>query len=188
MKRKSYDLAAIERDYRGEYSNLEIGRRHGISEGLVRRLAQKHGWERNLKKRIRQRAEVLLAQQDAQSVTDDEIIDHGAHSRVEILRVQRDDIRNARGAARELMAQLQEQNGAVEALTQAIMRETKDDKSSKRREALMGAVSLPSRAQTLDKLVGALERLIRLERQSYGLDEREEEDSYEERLRHLMGV
>lgn len=59
------DWEAVERDYRaGLLSVREIGLAHGVSHTAINKRAKKHGWDRDLKGKIRAKAEIRLSEVD----------------------------------------------------------------------------------------------------------------------------
>lgn len=169
MKKKaSPDWEAIERAYRaGSLSVRSIAEAYGSKEATVRSRAKVHGWQRNLADQVR-------------TATKDKI------SRI----TSRTD------------------------LTQPDVREDAqivDDESSKRAGVVVAQISRLSRwAEISQRLAKSLEcevtadnrsefarclavgidaelKLIKAERQAYGIDELQHEESYEDRLKRLMG-
>jgi hypothetical protein len=77
--RKPIDWEAIEREYRaGMLSLREIGRRHGVTEGAIRKKAKAESWKRALAAKVREEVREKLVRNDGTQqprATDAEIIE-----------------------------------------------------------------------------------------------------------------
>lgn len=109
-----YDWAAIERDYRtGQYSNRELARLHGPSEGAIRKRAADGNWQRDLSEQIRQRVREktgrAIAQELVKAETDAEIVEQAAEVGAGIVRGHQVLLRKAKGLAETLMDRLETQ-------------------------------------------------------------------------------
>ncbi|MNF07562.1 hypothetical protein D3C80_2077650 [compost metagenome] len=72
-----------------------------------------------------------------------------------------------------------------EEIEEAIDEETAEDSNGMRRASMLAAVALPSNSKTLFQLSAAMKNLQVLERQAFGLDEKEKTDEADE-LSRLM--
>jgi hypothetical protein len=178
-QRAAVNLALIEADYRaGVLSLRAIAKRHGCSEGAVRKWAKKAvdaqgepaPWSRDLKPQVRERAESILAQDPAKSaphvraavrtphpVTQIARTDFGAHDAVlietgarAIVRVV-ETHRSALARAKQLTLTLLDQL------------ESESDRKSQ------APATLSVRAAALRHLVASLQVLVLLERDVYGV-------------------
>lgn len=185
-KRPAPDWDAIEREYRaGQLSVSEIGRQHGISHTAINKHAARHGWVRDLSARVRQAVAARLVSEpvssdkaQGSSFSVETAIDAAAARAVELVRQHRAALRTGRSLVLSLIDELAEASAQRNALVEAIEMETAGDLDSRRRTAMLRAVSLPTRAATVRDLSTALRNLIGLERQAFSLnDEPEREQS-----------
>lgn len=163
-KRPRYDWAAVERDYRtGQYSNRELSRLHGPSEAAIRARAKTQNWQKDLSEKIRQRVKEktsrAVAQEIVQAETDEEIIEQAAEAGADIVRGHQKMLRRAKGLTETLMEQLEEQ------LSRGVLRVM-----SKAGEVAEIDVPLDYAGKTLSNATIAMERVVKLQRQAYGLD------------------
>ncbi len=169
---KQTDWEAIEREYRaGQLSVAEIGRQHGVSHTAINKRAKKEGWERDLSGKVRQVVSARLVSAQVSATNAREAIETAAARGVELVRQHQSSLGRANRIAETLMAELQRGCDRLDEIEDAIAEETGDDPNSNRRNAMLKAVSLPSRAATLRELSQTLKNLIPLERQAFNLDE-----------------
>ena len=171
-KRPSYDWESIEREYRaGQLSVVEIGRQYGCSHTAINKRAKKEGWARDLTKRVRQEAATRLVSDEVSEANAQTAIDNAAARVVEVVREHRKDIGAGRMLVSRMMSELDAATSQQGALEVEILAETGEDSSSRRRNAMMKAISLPSRAGVIRDLGTAMKNLITLERQAFSIDE-----------------
>lgn len=166
------DWEAIEREYRaGQLSVSEIGRQYGVSHTAINKRAKKEGWKRDLSAKVRQEVSARLVSDAVSATNAREAVDLAAARGVEIVRQHRRDIARGRDLTLRLLDELDATTTNVGELEEMISEETADDQSPKRRDAMMKAVSLPSRAGVIKDLSTAAKAWVALERQAFGLDE-----------------
>ncbi|AZE48238.1 hypothetical protein C4K04_2565 [Pseudomonas chlororaphis] len=192
MTTKQPDWEAIERAYRaGALSIRTIAERNGISDTAIRKKAKASGWNRDLSEQVRKEVRNKLVrgevrdEQCANPEHDAEIIDEAAEEGATVVRSHRRDIRKATNLANLLMDDLLMTIQKREEIEDAIVDETAEDTNSMRRSSMLAAVGLPSNAKTLFQLSSAMKNLQVLERQAFGLDEKEKADDADE-LSKLM--
>lgn len=178
-KPNRFDWAAIERDYRtGQYSNRELTRLHGPSEGAIRRRATEGGWQRDLSEQIRQRVRekttLAVTKEIVRAESDEQIIEQAAEAGAEVIRGHQRLLRKAKGLAETLMQRLEEQ---LEQRTITVQ--------LKGGETAEIDVPLDYAGKTLGNATMALERVVKMERQSYGLDA-EDKNSIGKTLKELL--
>ncbi len=153
------DWEAIEREYRaGMLSLREIGRRHGVTEGAIRKKAKAEGWERPLADKVRAAVREKLVRIDGtQSGTqtprasDAEIIAAAAELGKEVQLTHRRDLQQLRAIGSIITTRLAAHlNG-----------ETTDGPFLGEKETV---------GDLLEKLSRVKARLIPLERQAHNLD------------------
>lgn len=192
MTTKQPDWEAIERAYRaGALSIRTIAERQGVSDTAIRKKAKALGWARDLSDQVRKEVRSKLVRgevrndQGANCELDAEIIEEAAEEGAQVVRSHRRDIRKATNIANLLMDDLLTTIKRREEIEDAIAEETADDESGFRRSSMLAAVALPSNAKTLFQLSSAMKNLQVLERQAFGLDEKEKTDEADE-LSKLM--
>ncbi len=192
MTAKQPDWEAIERAYRaGALSIRTIAERNGVSDTAIRKKAKALGWARDLSEQVRKEVRNKLVRgevrndQGANCELDAEIIEEAAEEGARVVRSHRRDIRKATSLANLLMDDLLITIQQREAIEDAIDEETKEDSNGMRRSSMLSAVSLPSNAKTLFQLSSAMKNLQVLERQAFGLDDKEQPGDSDE-LSKLM--
>ena len=134
------DLDAIEKDWKADFlTNVAIGKRHKVTEAYVRKVAKKFGWQRGaavtpppppaLPKEYLRREAPQTADMDDRALSQDLI--------------------------RRMLDELDTVTSHIGELEDLIDTETHDDRDDRRRAAMLKAVSLPVRANTLKLLLMA---------------------------------
>ncbi len=207
MASKGVDWESIEADYRaGMLSVRVIARKHGISESMVRKKAGALGWERALADKVREAVEEGLVRTEVRTLNvkgtqcapahqrspkpanpacDREIIQAAAATGIAVVQAHRKDIQAARGICGLLLNQLHDASQDIEEIEDAILAETQEDTGNVRRNQMMKAVSLPTRAATVRDLSTALKNLVTIERQAFNLDKGEDE---QKKVPHVMHI
>lgn len=178
-KRKPTDWEAIEREYRaGQLSVSEIGRQHGVSHTAINKKAKAQGWTRNLAAKVKEAVSARLVSDGVSSSNARETIEAAAARVVEVVRSHRNDITQGRTLAQALFNELAEGTDPEnrEAIEEAIEAETSGDRDTKRRNMMLRAVALPSRASVLLSLSSAVKNFIQLERQAFNIDGSPDDD------------
>jgi len=169
---KATDWEAIEREYRaGQISVSEIGRQFGVSHTAINKRAKKEGWTRDLSKKVRQEVSARLVSAEVSAANAREAVDAAAARGVEVVRQHRSVIGRGRDLTLRLLDELDATTTHVGELEEMIEEETAGDQSSQRRNAMLKAVSLPSRATVIRDLSNAAKNWVALERQAFNLDE-----------------
>lgn len=180
MTTKQTDWESIERAFRaGALSIRTIADRHGVSDTAIRKRAKAGGWERDLSEQVRKEVRNKLVRgevrddQPANPEDDAGIIEEAAQEGATVVRSHRRDIRKATNLADLLMDDLLLTIRKREEIEDAIEDETREDKNGMRRATMLAAVALPSNAKTLFQLSSAMKNLQILERQAFGLDDKD---------------
>lgn len=183
MSTKQPDWEAIERAYRaGLLSIREIASAQGITHGAVNKRAKRDGWERDLKAKIKAKADSLVSKRTVSTEvstktadTEREIIELNAEVIANIRMAHRGDISRSRRLTNKLLDELEaltdEQGTIKELIAQLKDSDRNDGEGMSDVLALankMGA--LPSRTKTMKELAETLKTLVALERQAYDLD------------------
>ncbi len=187
--RRTVDYEAFCRDYRaGTYpSNVTLGQAYGISESMVRKKIKQFGLERDLQADVKQLAAIKLQRQPSKdapapkaagrSLTPDElVVEAAADVIVRVVHEHRAMLGETRELFNTLHGQLKEAIESRDELAATIDEMTKDDKSRARAARLMRSISMPKHVATLKDLTGVLGAVIKLEREAFGVDDKQDDD------------
>lgn len=176
----SPDWEAIESAYRaGLMSTREIASQHGITHTAINKRAKKEGWERDLKAKIKARAESLVSKREVSKqvstermVSERQLIEANAEVIANVRMEHRGDIRRARNIANSLFDELEAECIDVPALQQLgeLMYQPDDKGYDKLNEIYHKVISMPGRVKSMKDLSDTLKTLIGLERQAYDID------------------
>lgn len=183
MTTKQPDWEAIERAYRaGVLSVREIAASCGVSHTAIQKRAKANGWERDLKAKIKAKADSLVAKREvatqvaSKSVeTEREIIQVNAEVIANIRMAHRGDISRCRNLTNKLLDELEsltDEQGTIKSLIKQFKEgEYEDGEAMADMLALANKIgALPSRTKTMKELAETLKTLVALERQAYDLD------------------
>lgn len=169
----------IERDYRAGLKSLsQIAREHEVSRDRIKRRADKEGWERNLSQKINEAAKNKLNELSAQTVaelpeaeTEEErnrqIVELAAQTQVELVRHHREDIGTMRHISRKMMGKLDE------ALDKGLQVTSVDEQGEPTGEPMFIGMDLETAGKVFNNLTNGYQRLVQLERQAFGMDEKD---------------
>lgn len=187
-KKPATDWEAIEKDYRlGQLTVREIARRFDVSHTSITRKAEKLGWMRDLSDEIRAKTQAALlrttpdAPRERTTPTRDDIA-VAVQTNVALIREHRSDIGQTRSAVKRLIDELHDTLSNLDEIEEDIHEETEapdgqaeskaeEQARFKRRQRMLAAVALPSRATVVNTLASALKTLIPLERQAFNLQD-----------------
>ena len=179
------DWERIELDYRAGIKTLrQIAEEHGITHGAVNKRAKRDGWERDLKAKIQQKADALVSRSSVSTpvskeskIAEREVIEANAHAVANVRLAHRTDIQRTRRITMALLEELEGQTGAeaVDLLSKLgdLMRSDDDKGQDKLNDLYHKIISLPGRARTMKDLGESLRVLVALERQAFGLDDKD---------------
>lgn len=191
---KAVDWAAIESEYRAGITPLrKIGSTHGVSDVAILKRARKEGWERNLKARIRAKAENLVSKAVVSTAlvskkpfaNEAQVVDLNAAAQAAITIEHRADVRRARATVQSLMGELETYGIArddLEALAEVAacrkLGEEADKKTlEKAIDAMLAGSSFPARVGAAHKLADALVKCVTLERVVAGISDDDRGDT-----------
>ena len=191
---KKTDWEAIERAYRaGVLSIREIASHHEVSHTAINKRAKKEGWDRDLKAKIKAKADALVSRREVsrevsreQAETEREIVEGNAEAIANIRMAHRRDISRSRAITNKLLDELEAVTDGREMFEElGEMLRSPDDKGADRlNEIYSKVISLPGRTKTMKELAETLKTLVTLERQAYDLDDndkgREDLDAWTE--------
>jgi len=184
-KKPPIDWERVELDYRAGVKSLrEIAEGRGVSHVTISKRAKKLGWTRDLSKKIQSKADELVNRAQVNSevnsvsdVSERETIDANAQAIAEVKTAHRRDISRSRRITLALLDELELQTGAeVVALLEQLgdaMRQEDDRGRDSLNDLYQKVVSLPGRAKTMKDLGESLRVMVTLERQAYGLDDKD---------------
>ena len=195
------DWERIELDYRAGVKSLrEIAEGSGVSHVAISKRAKAQGWTRSLKAKIQAKADDLVNKAMVNSqvnsvnpVSERETIDANAQAVASVKMAHRQDIQRARRITMSLLEELELQTGrdTVVMLEQlGEMLRSEDDKGQdKLNDLYTKVISLPGRAKTMKDLGESLRVLVALERQAFGLDDKDNRpvDALTELLHDIAG-
>jgi len=158
----AFDWEAVERDYRlGRWSLRELSAKHGPSEGMIRKKAKAGGWEKDLSAQIRARVQQKVTQAERRERADVDIVEEASEVVAEIVRGHQRIIAKTRDQLERLQLRI---DGMLE------------DKESAPEQI----------ARTIGTTTQAVERTIKLERLSVGLDDGDKTSSTGRSLAELL--
>mgnify|MGYP007011823198 CR=1 FL=1 len=179
LSRYNYDWEAVERDYRtGRYSLSELSAMHGPARSSIDKRAKTHGWEKDLTGAVRQRTRekvvrAALSPEALEALDGDDagIVEEAATLNAAVAAGHRKQLTAWRAILDKYTTRLDEQ------LTRGSL--TVQTKSGDVAEV---DVPLDYVGKSLSAGTQALDRVVRMERESYGLDAEEADQTPESRL------
>ncbi|HBQ3071395.1 MULTISPECIES: hypothetical protein [Klebsiella/Raoultella group] len=189
------DWEAIETAYRaGMMSLREIAAQHGISEGAIRKRAKRDDWSRDLNAKVKERADDLVRKAEVRkqvrtetALSERVLIEATAEVVAAVRMEHRGDIRRAREITNALFDELGAECADVDSLRKLgeLMLSPDENGRDKLNEIYHSIISMPERVKAVKALSEALKNLIGLERQAYGIDGPEGDNSVKQ-LSELM--
>lgn len=180
-KKVEVDWGEIERLYRADLRTFaQLATDFGVADSTVRRRAKKGGWKRDLKNRIKERANAIVQERAVSSLASDQVarddmtIEENAQLTANVRMSHRADINAARSLSMLLLDDLKAQIGAdnrarLEDLFIAALKANATDESAL--EAFERVTSVSSHIKSMKEWSEVATKLITLERQAYGLDD-----------------
>lgn len=199
------DWERIEQLYRaGLLSVREIASAHGITHGAINKRAKRDGWVRDLKAKIKAKADALVSKSlvstevsKEQLATDRDTVEANAQVIANVRISHRTDIGRYRKLANSLLEELEGMTDNRDLFDQVgeLLRSEDDNGQDKLNDLYQKVISLPSRTKTLKDLGDTLKVLITLERQAYSIDDEQPvddrskltEDELDRRIAKLSG-
>ncbi|MDM9555608.1 hypothetical protein QU926_18465 [Pseudomonas asiatica] len=175
------DWERIEQLYRaGLLSVREIASAHGITHGAINKRAKRDGWVRDLKAKIKAKADALVSKSlvstevsKEQLATERSTVEANAQVIANVRISHRTDIGRYRKLANSLLEELEGMTDNRDLFDQVgeLLRSEDDNGQDKLNDLYQKVISLPSRTKTLKDLGDTLKVLIGLERQAYSIDD-----------------
>jgi len=201
---KFIDWELVERHYRvGILSLREIAKDAGISEGAIRKRATRDQWSRDLTAKIKQKADDLVRKAEVRTPstqltprTEQDVVDANADLQYRIRIEHRADIGRSRALFRNLLTEIEAETqnlalfqGLGELMDTSGPDATGTFRKDKLNELYQKVISSVGRVDASKKLIEMLEKLIKMERQAFGISDGEEEKSnIEELLKGIQGL
>ncbi len=180
-EKKIVDWETLSVHYRAGIRSLrDMGAEFGVSDAAIIKKARKEGWTRDLKGKIKAKADKLVsaamvsAEVSAQTKRTEKLtIEVEAQVRARIILSHRQDIPAARGLVTSMFKELGLQTDGIELLQELgeLMRSENEQGQDKRNDLYNKVISLAGRSSTLKSLVDSLKVMIALEREAFGMDE-----------------
>lgn len=186
MTNKQPDWERIEQLFRaGLLSVREIAAACGVSHTAINKRSKAEGWDRDLNAKIKAKADSLVSKREVSTkvstetlATERGIVEANAEVIADIRLAHRGDISRSRRLTNKLLDELEaltDEQGTIKQLI-AQLKDGDHDDGDAMADMLalankMGA--LPTRSKTMKELAETLKTLVVLERQAYGLDEKE---------------
>ena len=181
-EKKSIDWERIEYDYRaGILSVREISEARGVSHTAVNKKAKQLGWERDLKAKIKAKADALVSKAEVSKevssrrvATEKETVDSNAKLLADVRMGHRKDISRFRGLANKMLDELEGVTDGQAEIKELIKTlkdgELEDGEAMSTTLELAARVSsLPSRSKVMKEISDTLKTLINLERDAYDI-------------------
>lgn len=180
--KKPIDWERIELDYRaGILSVREISEARGISHTAINKKAKQLGWERDLKAKIKAKADALVSKAEVSKEvstqrleTEKAVIDSNAQVIADIRLGHRKDINRFRSLANKMLDELEGVTDG-QAEIKELIKTLKDgdledgEAMSTTLELAARVSSLPSRSKVMKEMSDTLKTLITLERDAYDI-------------------
>lgn len=193
---KKPDWAVIEAEYRAGIKPLRlIGEEQGISHAAITKRAKRDEWTRDLGARIQAKADALVSKAvvskevaNAKKVTEQAIVEANATLQYTVRMEHRTDIKRARTLFQTLLGELEVlgSSGDLARDLFEMINDPEDDDEPKSeaaknriyrmRQTLEAVLSVPGRIDSGKKAVEMLEKLVRMEREAFGISADEGDD------------
>lgn len=175
-KKNKCDWEELERLYRADLrTNAQLAQEFGVHGTTIARRVKKYGWTKDLKHRIKERANAMVQQRAVQALASDDItIEENARITANVRISHRQDIGDARALTMTLLDDLKAQIGTdnrarLEDVFIAALKANAIDESAL--EAYERVTSVSNHVRTLKDLADTMTKFVTLERQAYGLDD-----------------
>lgn len=195
MAKKSPDWEAIESAYRaGLLSIREIASQHGITHGAINKRAKRDEWDRDLKAKIKAKADALVSKREVskevstkRADTEREIIASNAEAIANVRMAHRSDISRSRRLTNKLLDELEaltDNRELYDELGELLIKP--DDRGIDRlNDIYQKVISLPGRTKAMKELADTLKTLVSLERQAYSMDDPAVSDHDQQRVERV---
>lgn len=189
---KTVNWTAIETDYRAGIKPLrQIAEEQGISHVAINKRAKRDGWVRDLGAKIKAKAEekvtkaaVTKSVTTERTVTEKAVVEANAELQYRIRMEHRQDIGRGRKLFQALLAEVEsitDWRELFEEIAELYDQSGPDEngrwKTDKANELYRKIISGAGRVDSAKKLTEMLEKLVKLEREAFGIDKGEGQSS-----------
>lgn len=207
-QKRQVDWDLIEIDYRAGVKTLEqMGLDHGVTKGRISQVAKKKGWTRDINAKIKAKADAKVNEaavnaklnEPKRRLAEQEVVEANAELQYRVRMEHRRDIGRTRTLFVNLLGELEDittkegQRLAEEMFELLAPQQDEDNAAAMRRyEALRKkfdqVVGMSGRIDSAKKLTEMLEKLVKMERDAFGIkDESEKSGGYEDLLAQIGG-
>lgn len=195
------DWRSIEVEYRAGLKSLRlIGEQHGVSHVTIFKRAKTQKWQRDLSSKVKAREEELVntalvnntvnrKELVARKNAEDRHVEQLAFTKATVRLDHASKIRRSMNLFMAMLGDLEvisnpEGQGLIEALMDAALTPDNEipDEARKRRqkqsELLAKVLNIPGRIDSGKRLVDMLERLVTMERQAYGINDKDQVEEH----------
>lgn len=173
------DWERVELDYRaGLLSVREIAEARGCSHTAINKRAKKEGWERDLKAKIRAKADALVSKREVskevsteRAETERTVVEANALVIADIRMAHRRDIKRARSLCLALLEEMEDQTTNRELYQELgdLLRAEDRNGVDRRNDLYNRVISSSGRISSTKQLSETLRILVALEREAYGI-------------------
>lgn len=166
----------------GILTDRQIGEKHGRSHGAIQKYAKKHGIERNLSERIRQRTEIKVAKavvakegsQEVAKLSQEQVVELASEVAATIVIRQKGRIARHLMVSQALISELESQTIDRELYEKLgeLMAAPDENGNDKLNDLYRKVISTSSRIDSHKKAVETEKTLVALEREAFGIDDR----------------
>jgi hypothetical protein len=196
------DWEAVELHYRAGIRSLkDMGAEYGVSDAGILKRAKRDGWTRNLKAKIQAKAEAKVSAaavsaqvSEQKAANETQVIEANADLQYRIRLEHRSDIGRTRSLFRALLGEIEAETDHLalfQALGELLDTSGPDQTGTWRQDKLNDlykkVISATGRIDGAKKLTEMLEKLVKLERQAFGIEDGESEKSGVEDLLKRIG-
>lgn len=185
----SVDWGLIEAEFRAGKSLRAIAEDRGVSHVAISKRAKRDGWTKDLQAQIKAKADAVVNKaavnrevNSKQSLTEQQVVEANAQAQATIRLTHRGTIARNNRLMLSLLAELEGTTDNVELFEKLgeLLDESGPDangnwKKDRLNEIYQKVISMGGRVDNAKKLVEMLEKLVKLERQAYGIKEDGEE-------------
>lgn len=180
--------AVIQADYCAGIKPLrQIGSEHSLSHTAIGKMAKERGWIRNLKARIQAKADSKVAKAavskaDSKTVlaTENAVVEANAQLQYQVRIEHRQAIKRGRELFGALLDELETsglKSNELEELVRLAGEELTAQQRADAKQTIRRVMSMGSRITSAKQLVEMLEKLVRLERQAFGIGDEDPGDN-----------
>lgn len=191
MGRKTdYDWPRIEADFRtGKFTNRELSAKHGPAHQVIARRALKYGWKQDLTEMVRQRTNSILMEKVSEGVAEvSDAVTAAALTNANVIDRHRKLLSRLQATVDQLADELSQANVAAAAVDpeKVASAALEAGVSAQALGKLLAAAEIERRSAVVDRLSGAVAKLVPLERKAHGLDVEGQASSDADKLREAL--